>query len=234
MKLLKFLIKYFMFRSTQKVENIKKVIEKHGFHICPYCVDDMDDPVTDFLIDVDAYEYASRQKSFVAPNDIANTVFIRDGLSEADQVILLFHEEAHIWYDHPFIKSFTDNTETQQDNTANLFLFKLRALKRITYLTLLVLVFAGAGLFLPKKASEPLEVAIVSAAAIDADEPPAQLMAYTEPEEPAQGKTVYITPSGYAYHRSDCYHIAYRTNVTSISAEQAVGLGRSPCKTCRP
>ena len=210
MKLLKFLIKYFMFRSTQKVENIKKVIEKHGFHICPYCVDDMDDPVTDFLIDADAYEYASRQKSFVAPNDIANTVFIRDGLSEADQV------------------------KTQQDNTANLFLFKLRALKRITYLTLLVLVFAGASLLLPKKAPEPLEVAIVSAAALDADEPPAQPATYTEPEEPAQGETVYITPSGYAYHRSDCYHIAYRTNVTSISAEQAVGLGRSPCKTCRP
>lgn len=234
MKALAFLFRYFLFRSTRKLKNIEKVIQSHGFRIYPFCVEDPEDPITDLLHNLHAFDFAHYHRSFIATNRIVNGVFLKDGLSDDDQIELLFHEEAHIWYNHPNVTSFTNETDTQQESTANKFLSRIRFTKAAIYLTLLVLVFAGASLLLPKKAPEPLEVAIVSAAAIDVDEPPAQPAAHTEPEEPAQSKTVYITPSGYAYHRSDCYHIAHRTNVTSISAEQAVGLGRSPCKTCQP
>lgn len=233
MKVLSFLFRYFLFRSTRKLKNIENVIQSHGFRIYSFCLDDSEDPITDLLHNFKAFEYAHYRKSFIASNRIINGVFIKDGLSDDDQIELLFHEEAHIWYNHPNVTSFTNETDTQQETTANKFLSRIRFAKAAVYFTLLVSVLVGFFFFSPKDAADPIATPI-AAAAIAPEASPAQPAAYSEPAEPEQSETVYITPSGYAYHRSDCYHIAYRTNVTCISAEQAVGLGRSPCKTCRP
>ncbi len=233
MMVIKFLFKYFLFRSTHKLKNIETIIQSHGFRIYRFRLISKNNPITKLIDNLGATEYASHHSAFVATSPIIKGVFIKDGLSEDDQIELLFHEEAHIWYNHPNVTSFTNETDTQQEATANLFLFRIRALKATVYVTLLASVLAGL-CFLPSKAVSKPEAMVVATQSIPADEPPAQPISYTEPEEPAQNETVYITPSGYAYHRSDCYHIAYRTNVTSISAEQAVDLGRSPCKTCRP
>ena len=133
MKMLKFLFKYYLFRSTRKVENIERVIRSHGVRIHPFCLDDTEDPVTKLLDDLGAIEYAQHHIAFLAANRIINAVFLKDGLSDDDQNKLLFHEEAHIWYNDTNTTSFTDETDVQQENRANLFLFKLRMLKAAVY-----------------------------------------------------------------------------------------------------
>lgn len=239
MMVIKFLFKYFLFRSTHKLKNIETVIQSHGFRIYRFRLISQNNPVTKLIDDLGATEYASHHSAFIATNPIIKGVFIKKGLSDDDQIELLFHEEAHIWYNHPNVTSFTNETDTQQETTANKFLSRIRFAKAAVYFTLLVSVLVGFFFFSPKDAADPIATPI-AAASIAPDAPPAQPTAYTEPEEPEpaaepeQSEAVYITPGGYAYHRSDCYHIANRTNVICISAEQAVDLGRSPCKTCRP
>ena len=43
--------------------------------------------------------------------------------------------------------------------------------------------------------------------------------------------TVYVTQTGYAYHRSGCYHLKSRIPMT---LREAVRSGYSPCKDCKP
>lgn len=45
------------------------------------------------------------------------------------------------------------------------------------------------------------------------------------------GTTVYVTQTGYAYHRSGCYHLKSRIPMT---LREAVESGYSPCKDCKP
>lgn len=43
--------------------------------------------------------------------------------------------------------------------------------------------------------------------------------------------TVYVTRTGYAYHRDGCYHLKSRI---PMSLREAVKSGYSPCKDCNP
>ena len=42
---------------------------------------------------------------------------------------------------------------------------------------------------------------------------------------------VYITPSGKKYHVANCHHIS-KSNVMGLSVDEAVALGKEPCKDC--
>lgn len=51
----------------------------------------------------------------------------------------------------------------------------------------------------------------------------------------SEGTNVYISMGkcAYAYHRSsNCYTIKKKSNVRSVSLEQALKMKRTPCKVC--
>lgn len=45
--------------------------------------------------------------------------------------------------------------------------------------------------------------------------------------------SVYITASGSRYHKINCYHIE-DCEVISVSVDEALAMGRTPCKDCIP
>ena len=231
MKLLKFLFKYFLFRSTRKLKNIEAVICSHGFRIYPFCIEDAEDPITDLLThNFNAKEFAKHHKVFIATNPIINGVFIKDGLSDDDQLDLLFHEEAHIWYNHPNVTSFTNETDTQQERTANLFLPRLRILKAVFYLLLASTLFIYI-LFVPtKNDTQPSATQeTVTTPQANTDPIPDEL---EEVENAADKiKTVYITAHGDCYHQKACDQIAASDTVTPITITMAEQLGKRPCIT---
>ena len=54
----------------------------------------------------------------------------------------------------------------------------------------------------------------------------------SSPQEPEiTPQTVYITSSGEKYHLAGCRHIK-GSDVTELSVEEAVNLGKEPCKNC--
>ena len=58
---------------------------------------------------------------------------------------------------------------------------------------------------------------------------PAPLPVTQEPETIPQ--TVYITPSGEKYHVASCRHIK-GSEAVEMTVEEAVELGKEPCKDC--
>lgn len=143
MKLLKFLFKYYLFRSTHNVSNIKRIIQSHGFKIHLYHPDETESRTAELLRLIGATEYAKNKYSFIATDDIIKACFIRRNLCEQDQLILLWHEEAHIWLEHPHKTGYLQNTPIQKEDDANLFLFKIRLLKAFIYFLFFVSFFVG-------------------------------------------------------------------------------------------
>lgn len=133
MDLLRFLFKYYLFRSTRRVENIERVIQSQGFKIHPFHPEETETHSAELLRLLGATEYARSKVSFIATNDITKACFIRRNLCEKDRLLLLWHEEAHIWYEHPNKCGYLQETSVQKEIEAHLFLFKIRALKAAIY-----------------------------------------------------------------------------------------------------
>ena len=115
------------------MENIERVIRSHGFNIYTYLPEDKNSPELRLIAEMGMTDIAFHHAAFVATKAFIKAVFIREGYSDDDRLELLFHEEAHIWYDHLNKQNFTDQTVRQQEKVANLFLFKLQMLKAAVY-----------------------------------------------------------------------------------------------------
>lgn len=132
MKVLQFYLKYFLFRSTRRVENIERVIRSHGFKIYDYRPEETTTKVADLIRALGAEEFAQSQHGFVVVNPIIKGVFIKKGMSDADRICILFHEEAHIWFNHLNTENFTNQTHVQKEAAAHNLLLIVRILKAVT------------------------------------------------------------------------------------------------------
>lgn len=230
MKLAKFYAKYFLFRSTRKMENIEKVIHSHGFDIFEF---DPHAPSSPILRACRCEEYARTHPCFIYVNKNIKDIFIQENLSVEDRIEYLFHEEAHIWYNHPNTISFTDNTNAQQEKVANFFLFRLRVLKATSTL-LSALLIAGLIFFIlhPSKNVDVPAAPNQSVTTPQANTGP--IPAELEEVEKAADKikTVYITAHGDCYHQKACDQIAASDTITPITITMAEQLGKRPCITC--
>lgn len=243
MRLLKFFLKYYLFHSISRKKNIERIIEDQGFGIFRFRLESKNSAITKTIEDLNAIDYAQHHDAFITHNPIGKCLFIKKGMTALDELDCFFHEEAHIWYDHPFRNGFTDHTNRQQEKVANFFLFRLRLLKAATYILFFAALLSPALLLLhPLKgaavADEDPQTVLQTAAytAPEEDPIPADLLiseASAEPAIESTGATVYITPSGERYHRPDCYHIKNRTTLP-LTIPEAEQFNKTPCKTCQP
>ena len=228
MKLAKFYARYFLFRSTRKVENIERVIRSHGFEIHEFDPFETD---TSFLRLCGCAEFAKTHPCFIFIKENIKDIFIQESLSDDDRIEYLFHEEAHIWYNHTNITGFTENTNAQQEKVANHFLFKLRILKTITVLLTIAVLTAGVLFFTLRPAESVVQPAQTVDTTVQNVEPPAQSVDTVTifPEDP-----VWITAEGDAYHREICGTITGSHTITKMMRMDAEQLGRHPCAHCNP
>ena len=172
-------------------------------------------------------DIAKHHDAFTATNSFVKAVFIKEGFSDDDQIELLFHEEAHIWYNHLTTTGYVDHTVRQHERVANLFQPRLRILKAVFYLLLASTFFVGTLLFLPRYDS-PAQIPTQTVATQDPI--PNEL---EEVEKAADEiETVYITAHGDCYHQKACDQIADSDTVTPITITMAEQLGKRPCITC--
>ena len=225
MKLAKFYFKHFLFRSTRKVSNIENVIRSHGFNIYRFDPHEEHGKTAQFLELCGCKEYAKHRPAFIFVSDKDEKfVFIQKQLCHDDQVRYLFHEEAHIWYNHPNVTGFVENTKGHKNEVANLFLFRLRILKTITSLVLLSALAVGIYFFphlFTTTEVYTLETSIEVEGTLAAPDSPQDLAAM-----------VCITKNGDCYHQQGCQHLI-GSEIIPFPLELAKQI-KAPCKTCQP
>lgn len=231
MKLLKFFLKYYLFHKIQSKKNIENVIQSQGIKILYFDPLDPMDDVSLLMQNCNCWDSKKEKPGFLYISRHEKYLFIRSGHSRDEKIIILFHEEAHVWYNHPFRSGLIDDSDLMHEEVAHLFRFKLRLLKTFSTLALIIFLTAGVFFLASRPSNSVAEQDPVVDAAPQTEEPPAQSMDTVTvfPEDP-----VWITAEGDAYHRQFCGTITGSHTVTQIMRMDAEQLGRHPCAHCNP
>jgi len=201
------------------IEKIKKIIESQGYTIIEfnYIFNDKD---VQTLIDVlGLSEELIRSRGFTYVDSNRRLVFVNEDLSEHEKLIVLAHEEGHIYCKH-FSHGNIIGVDVQDEHEANEFEHFILNISKIDtvimwaqahmialIITLIILFVAGIGIW--------------------------KYQEYKNREASYYGE-YYITGSGQKYHEKDCIHVKNKTNVYRLTIEQFESGDYEACKTCLP
>ena len=159
-----------------------------------------------------------------AATDFDNrSVYISSKLNEEIGTMLLLHEVAHIVLEHYSI--FNDTT--QQEIEAEHFvkcIMKPIVKPQAVYITLILavlIVFGIVGLINyneTKMLPEPTE------STHDMHTEQTETQEYID--------TVVITPSGSKYHKPDCQYVRNKSDVITLTLDEAIKMNYEQCKVC--
>ena len=176
-------------------------------------------------------EFAEQAKAFVVPS--AKIIFVRKGYDGKTEAYLLAHELGHIILKHN-VQPGEDNTIQEREANQfaeillkpNRFLMLAHKYNRIAILLLLAIAV-----------SMVVGVYIGGLRSTDTQTPPVTMPSSTETEinsnaDDTDVEMVCVTTSGDKYHLPDCQYVRDKTNITTLTLDEAINMGYEPCKVC--
>lgn len=166
-----------------------------------------------FLEKIGLRDFAETVDSLSCRFKTGNIIFVKDSFTRKQKLFLALHEIGHLELGHD-IGRLNFSEEREADQFADICL----------------------------KQGLPKWVWAISAALIVAwliFFSVAHLSNISLPAGPLAGNTngagsVYITANGDKFHRPDCIYVDGHKNVIEINREDAVKIGKEPCKVCKP
>lgn len=208
---LKFRKKY----NLKKVDvvGLIKTIESQGYTVVPFNLACSNDNVRLLIKALKLEDYVFSCKCFTYCDDKYRLVFVNEDLSEDEKIVVLAHEEGHIWHEH-MISGAVFGADVKQEFQANEFAHFLledkdgtKRKNRIVICTIIILIFIISGLYIfyQKKYDERV---------------------YTD--------NYYRTNSGLKYHLEECVYIKNRKDVYKLTREEFESGNYEPCAVCIP
>lgn len=201
------------------LQSIKEAIKRQGYTIVEFNTIYNDESVTELIEALELEEYCKCSKGFTYADAKYRLVFLHEDLSEAEKLMVLAHEEGHIYCGHissvPIIGR--DVVEEHEANEfAHYLLFKdkfieirrqisLDRKKLYIILVFMILMSASFGIF-----------------------------KIVNQEKTAYKDDFYITSSGSKYHREQCIFVKGKTTVHRMSNEEFESGQYEPCNICLP
>lgn len=190
---------------------LQSIIESQGYRFIEFngIADSKEIQTLIELLDVKQNVLSSR--CFIYQDEHHRLLFIHEDLNEEERLVVLAHEEGHIWNKHMIQKSsLYDNVlqEFEANEFAHYILKDKTTEKRIRWLIIaLVAVISGIliGVFTKEKYDS---------------------FTYT--------KNLYITESGTKYHRKECVYVRDRKDVHRMTLKQFESDLYEPCEVCFP
>lgn len=192
-------------------EIIISVLEEQGYTTIEFDGINESKDVSDLIDALNLKEYTSTCRGFTYQDDTHRLVFVNKGLNEEEKLIVLTHEEGHIWNKH-MTRNNVFGEDVIQEHEANEFAhYLLKDTKKkkagiIIAACLLVAIVACSGFFIAK-ANYNKRV-------------------YTD--------HYYITTDGNKYHLKNCMYIKNKTNVKRLTKKDFKLKKYKPCKACLP
>jgi len=191
---------------------ILDALHSQGFSVIEYSHFYNDEETETLLNSLHLLDFSKTVNAFTYVDSTLRIVFLLEGLSDDEKLILLAHEEGHIFLKHITNQHMIFGENIMQEDAANAFSYLIR--KPSTYSSIKCL-------FNRKK---PIFISITVVAILLLG------LGITHAYRNAQS-SYYITQSGTKYHTSDCKFISGH-KYTKISKQEADRLGYEPCSNC--
>ena len=200
------------------LESLRNVIEKQGYTIIEFNNFYNDENVTALVDALGLSEMIEHSKGFTYADSNYCLVFLHEGLSEAEKLVVLAHEEGHIYCGHlssvPIIGK--DVREEYEANEFAHFLLNQGTVRRV-----------AKALKQHKPAVVMAVLALVVVLTVTV------VISARQNEKHYYGE-YYITSTGNKYHEKQCIFVKNKTNVRRITVEEFESGQYSPCATCLP
>lgn len=211
-----FLNEYHLTEIT--LEGLKRVITGQGYTIVEFNHIFNDEAVTALIEALDLDEMVAKAKGFTYADRQRRLVFLHEDLSEKEKLLVLAHEEGHIYCDH-FSSVPVIGRDVVEEHEANEF----------THYILNRGISGRIGGFIKARKKLFCMIAIVIAVAAMG------LLALkaTQKERSYYGE-YYLTSSGNKYHEKDCIFVKNKTNVHRMTVDEYESGEYEPCGICLP
>lgn len=200
------------------LEAVQKIIQAQGFTIISFNNLSNAPDVTTLINSLNLKDTVQRSKGFTYADRNFRLVFVHEGLTNDEKLLVLAHEEGHIFLNHlghnPILG--IDICEEHEADEFARFAISPSALYRMY-----AWVRTHRGPIL-------LSMIVVVAIAVGV-----AFIARTEAQK-TQNSSYYITETGTKYHRKECIFIKGKSNTKILTREQIKSGNYAPCDVCLP
>lgn len=198
------------------LESLYMVIRKQGYTIIEFNHISNNDNVTALLSALDLQELSRRAKGFTYADSQHRLVFIHEALSDDEKLMVLTHEEGHIYCNH-FGSTPVLGRDVVEEHEANEFAHYL--LHQSVWQKIRGVVKEH------KKASiaAALAIALIAGSCV---------ICYKMHCENTYYGEYYITSTGNKYHDKDCGYVKGKDSTERLTIEQYESGEYEPCEKC--
>lgn len=202
--------------SAVTLENLKSVIQKQGYTIIEFNNIANGENVSALLTALDLQSLATQSTGFTYADLQRQLVFVREGLSEDEKLMVLAHEEGHIYCNH-LASTPILGCDVIEEHEANEFAHYLlhRSVRQKV----------GCMVKEHKKASIAVALIIVLMVL-------GSIVGYKMYCENTYYKEYYITSTGNNYHEKSCGYVKGKDNIERLTIEQYESGEYEPCGVC--
>lgn len=200
------------------LNGIKDVLSKQGYTIIEYNNIYNSEDIANIIEKLNLSDYVQHSKGFTYTDDNMRIVFLNEDLSEDEKLLVLAHEEGHIFCGHfgkpPIIgKDVHDEYEANEfahyilnDNYFRMCNAFFKQHKKICLFALSIALIAVIGI---------VGVSLYH-------------------QESKYYGEYYVTSTGTKYHEKGCIFVKDKTNVRRLTKEEFESGKYEPCEICLP
>ncbi len=202
------------------LEGLRSTISRQGYTIIEFSQIYNTENVASLLKALNLTEYASRSRGFTYADKNYRLVFVNEDLSETEKLIVLCHEESHIFCGHTSAAAPVgkDVMEEFEANELTHYLMKKSGVREESFF---------------RRFRTPLIIAaaIIAAAVLSVG---AMSLIGGGKHSEADYSDYYVTQSGEKYHEDGCKHIKNKRYVRRLTYEELDNGAYEPCGDCCP
>ncbi len=198
------------------LSSLKEIVGRQGYTIIEYSHLYNDENVTALLRALNLEKYAQQTRGFTYAGSNYRLVFLHEDLSEEEKLLVLAHEEGHIYCEHlsstPIIGK--DVLEEHEANEFSHYILRRNLPRKLrktfsAHRKAILIGFALAAL-------------IVTGLSV------------YQTRGGAPSGDVYVTTTGNKYHKENCIFVKGKTTTRRMTREELENSGYEPCEMCLP
>lgn len=199
-------------------DRMAEIIRSQGYKIIRFGKAYNDENIEILINGLDLNGYVQAYSAFTYTDDKYRLVFLVDNISDKEALILLAHEEGHIYNGH-FGETLIAGKNTIDEYEANEFTHYILNPSKIN----------KAERFISSHKAISIIIASLLLLGIGGGVTTPMVL-----KQQTYYENYYATPTGTKYHKETCYYIKDKSTKQRVTKEDVETKGLEPCKVCLP